>query len=103
MVVDNAGRWQRWSGKIRIMTFDGRPLKKQIISLTLFAGLAACSGGNPFDEPVVVDPTVPVTGETDGNGITVDGIPPAQCRPRRGRQFSVPKSGQMLATALQIV
>lgn len=51
-------------------------MKKQIISLALLAGLAACSGGNPFEEAEVVDPDAPVTGETDGNGITLDGLPP---------------------------
>ena len=71
-------------GQNRIMAFEGDTLKKQIISLALIAGLAACSGGNPFDEEEVVDPDAPVTGETDGNGITVDGIPPGTVSPTSG-------------------
>jgi hypothetical protein len=71
-------------GQNRITTFEGRTLKNKIISLALIAGLAACSGGNPFEEEEVVDPDTAVTGETDGNGITVDGIPPGTESPSAG-------------------
>jgi hypothetical protein len=67
-------------GQNRITTFEGRTLKNKIISLALIAGLAACSGGNPFEEEEVVDPTDVVDGEVigdgEGTGIERDGIPP---------------------------
>ena len=60
-------------------------MKNKIISLALIAGLAACSGGNPFDEVEdVVDPTVPdgeVIGDGEGTGINRDGIPPGTAAP----------------------
>lgn len=59
-------------------------MKNQMISFALVAGLAACSGGNPFDEVEAVDPDAPVTGETDGNGITLDGVPPGTDSPTSG-------------------
>ena len=56
-------------------------MKKQIISLALIAGLAACSGGNPFDDPAENPEETPVDGgeevvEGEGTGIERDGIPP---------------------------
>jgi hypothetical protein len=61
-------------------------VKKQIISLALIAGLSACSGGNPFDEPVTEaeEPEVPdgeVIGDGEGTGINRDGIPPGTASP----------------------
>ena len=50
-------------------------MKTHLLSLALIASLAACGGGNPFDE-VETDTTDTTGGETDGNGITTDGIPP---------------------------
>jgi len=70
-------------------------VKNKIISLALIAGLAACSGGNPFDETDTATDggTTGGTdgstdgstgGETDGDGITVDGIPPGTESPTAG-------------------
>ncbi|MEH6830368.1 MAG: hypothetical protein V7661_05940 [Sulfitobacter sp.] len=62
-------------------------MKNKIISLALIAGLAACSGGNPFEagEEEVVDPTDVVDGEVigdgEGTGIERDGIPPGTVSP----------------------
>jgi len=50
-------------------------MKTQLLSLALIASLAACSGGNPFEE-ADADQTDTAGGETDGDGITADGIPP---------------------------
>ncbi|WP_299028923.1 hypothetical protein [uncultured Sulfitobacter sp.] len=65
-------------------------MKNQIISLALVAGLAACSGGNPFDEPVTPDPDVPdgeVIGDGEGTGINRDGIPPGTASPSPGESL----------------
>ncbi len=54
-------------------------MKNQIISLALIAGLAACSGGNPFDDPDENPDdgvTTPVEEGEEGTGIERDGIPP---------------------------
>ncbi|MEH6645097.1 hypothetical protein [Sulfitobacter sp.] len=86
-------------------------MKNKIISLALIAGLAACSGGNPFDETDTDGGTTGGTnggttggtnggttggtdggttdgtdtsGETDGDGIAVDGIPPGTESPNAG-------------------
>ncbi|WP_298861249.1 hypothetical protein [uncultured Sulfitobacter sp.] len=57
-------------------------MKNQIISLAMIAGLAACSGGNPFD---VVETEEVAGGETDGDGITTDsGVPPGTVSPSAG-------------------
>ncbi len=61
-------------------------MKNKIISLVLVAGLAACSGGNPFDDPTDTDPSTgdggtTDGGETDGDGITTDGLPPGTLSP----------------------
>lgn len=61
-------------------------MKNKIISLALIAGLAACSGGNPFEDAGTDSGTDGGTtgGETDGDGITVDGIPPGTDSPTAG-------------------
>ena len=65
-------------------------MKNKIISLALIAGLAACSGGNPFDEADTDTGTGTGTdggttgGETDGDGIAVDGVPPGTESPTAG-------------------
>ncbi|MDG1353187.1 MAG: hypothetical protein P8P70_08490 [Sulfitobacter sp.] len=66
-------------------------MKNKIISLALVAGLAACSGGNIFDEAETDTGTGTGTGtgtttggETDGDGIAVDGIPPGTESPTAG-------------------
>lgn len=57
-------------------------MKNQIISLALIAGLAACSGGNPFDTE---ETETPAGGETDGDGIASDiGVPPGTVSPTAG-------------------
>lgn len=63
--------------------FEGKRVKNKIMSIALVASLAACSGGNPFDE-VDVDTGVTageptdgeVVGDGEGTGIGRDGIPP---------------------------
>ena len=62
-------------------------MKNKIISLALIAGLAACSGGNPFDEADTGTGTGTGTdggttgGETDGGGISAGGTPPGTITP----------------------
>ncbi|MEQ6247380.1 hypothetical protein ABMC89_00670 [Sulfitobacter sp. HNIBRBA3233] len=63
-------------------------MKTKILSLVLVAGLAACSGGNPFDEGTTAEeetPGTPTDGETigdgEGTGINRDGIPPGTVSP----------------------
>ena len=53
-------------------TFEDVPLKNQIISLALIAGLSACGGGNPFDDATATDAD---TGDAVDGGITGDGTP----------------------------
>jgi hypothetical protein len=66
-------------------------VKNKIISLALIAGLAACSGGNPFDDPE--EGTGGGTGggtdggtigDGGGTGINRDGIPPGTTAPSPG-------------------
>jgi len=66
-------------------------VKNKIVSLALIAGLAACSGGNPFDttDTGTGGGTDGGTGgstggETDGNGITTNGVPPGTTSPTAG-------------------
>jgi len=68
-------------------------VKNKIISLALIAGLAACSGGNPFEETDTAtdgdttggtDGGTDTGGETDGDGIAVDGVPPGTESPTAG-------------------
>lgn len=60
-------------------------MKNQIISLALIAGLAACSGGNPFEEDTEEVTGEATDGETigdgEGTGINRDGIPPGTVSP----------------------
>lgn len=60
-------------------------MKNKILGLALIAGLAACSGGNPFDAPAAVDPgdttDGAVIGDGQGTGINRDGIPPGTVTP----------------------
>lgn len=53
-------------------TFEDFPLKNQIISLALIAGLSACGGGNPFVDATATDAG---TGDAVDGGITGDGTP----------------------------
>ncbi len=59
-------------------------MKNQIFSLALIAALAACSGGNPFEEAEETTGEGVTGGETDGNGITTDGVPPGSSSPTPG-------------------
>ncbi|MBB3993542.1 hypothetical protein GGR95_001173 [Sulfitobacter undariae] len=71
-------------------------MKNTVISLALIAGLAACSGGNPFDENATdtgsgsgtdggTDGGTDTGGETDGDGIAItDGTPPGTESPTSG-------------------
>ncbi|KEJ90317.1 hypothetical protein [Sulfitobacter donghicola] len=62
-------------------------MKKQVISLALVAGIAACSGGNPFEEAAVVDENTTdgeTVGDGEGTGIDRDGIPPGTVSPSPG-------------------
>ena len=64
-------------------------MKNKIISLALIAGLAACSGGNPFDETDTATDGGTTGGtdgsvdgnEDDGTGINREGIPPGTVSP----------------------
>lgn len=60
-------------------------MKNNIISLALVAGLAACSGGNPFDDiEDTTPPSVPdgeMIGDGEGTGIEREGIPPGTAAP----------------------
>ena len=66
---------------------EGRKLKNQIISLALIAGIAACSGGNPFQEDTSTDGGATdggTVGDGEGTGIERDGIPPGTVSPSPG-------------------
>lgn len=98
-------------------------MKNQIISLALIAGLAACSGGNPFDEAeeAAAEEEVvqqeednstdgEVVGDGEGTGINRDGIPPGTVSPSPNAalfrsepkgEADGPDSGNGQATGLQ--
>lgn len=62
-------------------------MKNKIISIALIAGLAACSGGNPFEsqeETTGETPDGEVVGDGQGTGIDRDGIPPGTASPSAG-------------------
>jgi hypothetical protein len=61
-------------------------VKNKIISLALIAGLAACSGGNPFDDPEEGTGGTDggTIGDGEGTGINRDGIPPGTTAPTPG-------------------
>ena len=63
-------------------------MKTMILSLALVASLAACSGGNPFDDVNADEEETPgtptdgdVIGDGEGTGINRDGIPPGTVSP----------------------
>jgi hypothetical protein len=62
-------------------------VKNKLLSLALIAGLAACSGGNPFDDQAETPGETPdgeVIGDGEGTGINRDGIPPGTASPSPG-------------------
>ena len=91
-IVDKAPSVQRLSPLTKHKVSEGRVVKNTVISLALIAGLAACSGGNPFDENTTdtgsgsgTDGGTDTGGETDGDGIAItDGTPPGTESPTSG-------------------